>query len=580
MTISALGSLAAAPLKKGTSSLRLRQLGSMLILVALGISLLGGGYFSFYQSERKADLQSKQSNIAQEILFSGPLFSDELVRTHEDIDNLRKLLKLHNFSEGNRDTGTDKEQYAYFLDPKTNYIIWQSKYPGEVFDPAYPNRLNNHVIEFPLTDIVVSGEESFKEITVNITADGTQVLQPYMVYSKRIKAEGGSEMWLVLAKSASSFIDEGIHVQNNIIALFFSTLALVLVAQLISNYFFINPIKDFEAEVKQIEAGAQDAILKSYPVELTEVKSAINILINAEKGQKRRYRESLDNLAHSLKAPLSEALSAQAKYEIKGSNQEDLKKPLNQMCDIVAYQLKLAAVRTSNAVIREQALRPVIHRLRDSLHKVYSDKSFEIRINVEEMDAVILDRDDLIELFGNLMSNACRFCENFVEVTARRETNFLIVDIDDDGVGFQGNGPTKLLYRGMRSDSKKESQGIGLAISNEIVEAAGGGIELKVSPQAGARVRLSLPHSPSVHAEAKSKKKRMTVNNDNHHIQSNAEEIRSKLKISGDKEWNDVLTMSEEKMDNYLIAAGSNPDDAVSNLRSRCKEYSSKGSFD
>ena len=318
--------------------------------------------------------------------------------------------------------------------------------------------------------------------------------RPYAVYSKLIKMENERQGLLVLAKSASALIAEGEHVQDNIIALFFSTLALVLVAQLISNYFIITPIKDFETEVKQIEAGAQDAILKAYPVELTEVKGAINTLINVEKGQKKRYRESLDNLAHSLKTPLAEVLSAQSKYDMKADDQEDLKKQINHMCDIVAYQLKRAAVRTPNAIIRQQVLRPVLYRLRDSLYKVYHEKSFEIRINIDDLDKVRMENDDLIELFGNLMNNACRFCESVVEVTASSETNFLVIDIDDDGMGFGGDSPSELLKRGMRDDSKTEGQGIGLAISAEIIEAVGGKIELQVSPQVGARVRLHLPH--------------------------------------------------------------------------------------
>ena len=480
-------------LNTGTSSFRVRQMVSMLVLVALGISLLGGGYLSLYYANQRADLKIEQADIAHQLFIHTPVFSDELVETDKDTANLRKVLKDSGFSVQQDDVGTDSEHYAYFIDPKTSYVIWQSIYPYDDFDADRPHRLNDHVQELPLADIKV-GEESFENITVDVLVDGELLPLPYVVYSKLFKVEGASAIRVVVVKSAAGFIADGEHVQDNIIALFFSTLALVLVAQLISNYFIITPIRDFEAEVKQIEAGAQDAILKSYPVELTEVKGAINTLINVEKGQKRRYRESLDNLAHSLKTPLAEVLSAQSKYDMKEGDQEDLKKQINHMCDIVAYQLKRAAVRTPNAIIRQQVLRPVLYRLRDSLYKVYFEKSFEIRVNVDDMDKVRMEKDDLIELFGNLMNNACRFCDSVVEVTASSETNFLVIDIDDDGMGFGGDSPAELLKRGMRDDSKTEGQGIGLAISAEIVEAVGGKIELKVSPQVGARVRLHLPH--------------------------------------------------------------------------------------
>lgn len=466
---------------------------SMLVLVALGTSLLGGGYLSIHYSNERADLRITQTGIAEELMYAAPVFADEGINTAEDEASLAKFLKNNKFSEEFDDQATKDEQFAYLIEPGTGYIKWASNYPLTAFDNQEPKRLNSLVNPF-LFEGGAAEDDSFKNRIINILHEGVERKLTYTVYSKVIKVEGQQPLRFVLAKSAIKSIADGRHVQNNIIALFFSTLALVLVAQLISNYFIITPIKDFETEVKQIEAGAQDAILKVYPVELTEVKSAINTLINVEKGQKKRYRESLDNLAHSLKTPLAGVLAAQSKYDMKANDQEDLKRSINHMCDIVAYQLKRAAVRTPNAIIRQQVLRPVLYRLRDSLYKVYHEKSFEIRVNVDDLDKVRMEKDDLIELFGNLMNNACRFCEGIVEVTASSETNFLVIDIDDDGMGFGGDSPAELLKRGMRDDSKTEGQGIGLAISAEIVEAAGGKIDLKVSPQVGARVRLYLPH--------------------------------------------------------------------------------------
>ena len=466
---------------------------SMLVLVALGTSLLGGGYLSLFFENHNSAIQEAQVGIAEEIVYSVPMFTDEAILTKNDEDELKGVLNRYRFSIGQADTGTKDELFAYFQDPETGNIKWQSKFPLTPYNPEKPEWLNRIGKPFSLKSIDPANGE-FHKVSINVAFDGGEKQRTYIVHSKIINIEGQKPIRLVLAQSAINSISEIQHVQYNIIALFFSTLALVLVAQLISNYFIITPIKEFETEVKEIEAGAQDAILKAYPVELTEVKSAINTLINVEKGQKQRYRESLDNLAHSLKTPLAAVLSAQSKYDMKENDQEDLKKSINHMCDIVAYQLKRAAVRTPNAIIRQQVLKPVLYRLRDSLYKVYHDKSFEIRINVDDLDKVRVEKDDLIELFGNLMNNACRFCQDVVEVTASSETNFLVIDIDDDGMGFGGDSPAELLKRGMRDDSKTEGQGIGLAISAEIVEAVGGKIELKASPQVGARVRLYLPH--------------------------------------------------------------------------------------
>lgn len=480
----------------GMNSLRMRQMVSMLVLVALGVSLLGGGYLSLYDSRLKSQMISQQGEVADAILVSVPIFSDDQIKLESDTVQFNKLLSQYKFSRGFDDDGTKHEYFAYVENAKTGEIRWQSKFPDMEpnSDGKYAFEFSKAIQQFAITDdLGIEGPLLKERFLRPYKEDETELLK-FVVYSKRVVVSDGT-VRVVVAKSARNMTDDSDHVQKNIIALFFSTLALVLVSQLISNYFIITPIRDFEDEVRQIESGAQKAIEKAYPIELMEVKSAINTLINVEKGQKRRYRESMDNLAHSLKTPLSALLStAQSKYQMKNDDQEDLMNAIKHMSDIVAYQLKRAVVRAPNAMVELAPLRPVLYRLRDSLYKVYYDKEFEIVLNVDDFDKVRLESDDLIELFGNLINNACRFCDETVVVTASNETNYLVVDIDDDGMGFGVDNPSELLKRGMRDDSKTEGQGIGLAISAEIVEAVGGKIELKASPQVGARVRLYLPH--------------------------------------------------------------------------------------
>jgi signal transduction histidine kinase len=163
------------------------------------------------------------------------------------------------------------------------------------------------------------------------------------------------------------------------------------------------------------------------------------------------------------------------------------------MREIIAHQLRRAMVTNHSAMIMAQPIRPVLFRLRDTLQKVYRDKDFEFRIAVDEYAKCRMDSEDMMELLGNLLNNACRFCKEIVEVSAHHENNMLIIDIDDDGMGFPSDDPSKLLQRGIREDSKNEGQGIGLAVSTEIVSAINGKIELLVSPYVGARVRLHLP---------------------------------------------------------------------------------------
>jgi signal transduction histidine kinase len=310
----------------------------------------------------------------------------------------------------------------------------------------------------------------------------------YIVYARGFSYKPSGEYQLILAKSASALQKGHDEIIRNIFLLFIITTVLVLISQLVSSYFVITPIKEFEQEINKIESGEQQLITKEYPTELSSVKSAVNALINAEKGQKQRYRDALDDLAHSLKTPLSVLQSSAEK-----SHNETIRTQVERMDDIIAYQLRRAVVNDHGTIVKQQTVRPVLYRLKDSLIKVYRDKPFEFVINVDDFSKCRMEEDDMMEVFGNLANNACRFCEKIVEITATQNGDILIIDIDDDGLGFPDKNPAELLQRGIRADSQSEGQGIGLAVSTEIVEAIGGKIELLISPYVGARVRLHLP---------------------------------------------------------------------------------------
>ena len=318
------------------------------------------------------------------------------------------------------------------------------------------------------------------------TLDGAE---NYIVYARGFSYKPSGTYQLILAKSAQTLQKGHDEIIRNIFILFLITSVLVLLSQFVSSYFVITPIRKFEEEINKIESGNQQLITKEYPTELSQVKSAVNSLINGEKGQKQRYRDALDDLAHSLKTPLSVLQSSAEK-----SQNDTIKTQVERMDDIIAYQLRRAVVNEhGGTIIKQQAVRPVLFRLKDSLMKVYREKDFDIVINVDDFAKCRMEEDDMMEVFGNLANNACRFCVDIVEITATQNGDVLIIDIDDDGLGFPDKNPAELLQRGIRADSQSEGQGIGLAVSTEIVEALGGRIELLPSPHVGARVRLHLP---------------------------------------------------------------------------------------
>ena len=468
------------------NSLRSRQLLSALAIIFLGILLLGSVLYYVTQHKMLKDEESSLSETGLELMgFLDYKEGNFVIDSNSKNDFLAFLIRRE-FSK------LSSEKFAYIQHNDTGNIVWHSQYP---FNDISAGRFSKDKRRVFTTFL----------LTMPADIDGVDILNPedtqgrnvskldgaenYIVYARGFSYKPSGTYQLILAKSAQSL--EKVHDESirNIIILFFITTVLVLISQLVSSFFVIKPIRRFEKEINKIESGDQQLIINEYPTELSQVKSAVNALINAEKGQKQRYRDALDDLAHSLKTPLSVLQSSAEK-----SQNDNISTQVERMDDIIAYQLRRAVVNEhGGTIVKQQSVRPVMFRLKDSLVKVYREKEFEIRINVDDFAKCRMEEDDMMEVFGNLTNNACRFCEKIVEITATQDGDTLIIDIDDDGLGFPDKNPSELLQRGIRADSQSEGQGIGLAVSTEIVEALGGKIELLPSPHVGARVRLHLP---------------------------------------------------------------------------------------
>ncbi len=467
------------------NSLRSRQFLSALSIIGLGILLLGSLLYYVTQHKMLEDEKTALSDTGLQLLSYLDLNDGKFEIDSQSKNDFLAFLIKHDFSK------LTSEKFAYIQETDSNNIVWHSQYP---FNDISSKRFSKDKRKVFTTFL----------LSMPANVDGVDILNPedtqgrnvskldgaenYIVYARGFSYKPHGNYQLILAKSASTLQKGRDEIIRNIFLLFLITTVLVLISQLVSSYLVITPIRQFEEEIHEIESGQKQLISKQYPAELAAVKSAVNALINGEKGQKQRYRDALDDLAHSLKTPLSVLQSSADKTQ-----NETIKTQVQRMDDIIAYQLRRAVVNEHGTIVKQQAVRPVLYRLKDSLLKVYRDKPFEFIINVDEFAKCRMEEDDMMEVFGNLINNACRFCERIVEITATQNGDILIIDIDDDGMGFPDENPSQLLQRGIRADSQSDGQGIGLAVSTEIVEAIGGKIELLISPHVGARVRLHLP---------------------------------------------------------------------------------------
>ncbi len=255
----------------------------------------------------------------------------------------------------------------------------------------------------------------------------------------------------------------------------------------------LTPLRQVAEALIEIESGRSEQLEGSYPKELTPLTSNINSLIRHASARQQRYRDSLGDLAHSLKTPLAilQGLADQAD-PVEQEQQRLLSEQVGRMNQIVSHQLQRAAASGRSSLTRNLLVRKVVERLADSLSKVYADKEIVWQIELPEALSFKGDEGDLMELLGNLMENACKYGRGRVRVTGNHAGG-LLLRVADDGPGIPTHEADIVLQRGHRADQQQPGQGIGLAVVMDILKAYGGHLEIGRSVAlGGARMTLHL----------------------------------------------------------------------------------------
>lgn len=260
----------------------------------------------------------------------------------------------------------------------------------------------------------------------------------------------------------------------------------------------LRPLRQIEEEIGEIENGQRSALTEGLPTELNRVALNMNLLIGSERGRSERYRHTLDNLAHSLKTPLAAIRSLLS--EQQGNDLTDKIEPqIERMNDIVRYQLrKPASLVTDSLGVSKVAVEEQLQRLIDGLGKVYKDKNPKITLAVDPEAVFRGDTGDFLELCGNLLDNACKWCESLVEIEVQPYAGGgMRFTVSDDGPGIPEEVAGLLLERGMRLDESAPGHGIGLAVVKEIAASHGGELSIKPSAYGGARISVTVPATNS-----------------------------------------------------------------------------------
>lgn len=254
-------------------------------------------------------------------------------------------------------------------------------------------------------------------------------------------------------------------------------------------------LKRVSAELDQVEGGQRQHLSDENPRELLRLTRSLNRLLDSERRQREQYRNSLGDLAHSLKTPLSvlqgvgETLAAQTQSREQA---QVMQAQIERMSQQIGYQLQRASLGKSGLVRHRVELKPLLISLCSTLDKVYRDKHVQIEMQLVEPCLVPMEQGALMELLGNLLENAYRLCLQQVRISASHHEGDLLLGVEDDGPGVPVGQRERIIRRGERLDGQHPGQGIGLAVVKDILDSYGGELSLGESALGGAAFRIRL----------------------------------------------------------------------------------------
>ena len=281
------------------------------------------------------------------------------------------------------------------------------------------------------------------------------------------------------------------------------SLGMVAIAAMLAGFAMVRsglkPLNEMRRRLGDVQGGRAKQVLGRYPSEVQPLVQDLNVLLAHREQAVSRAVAKAGDLAHGLKTPLAvlaqeaERAAADGQTELAAAIGEQVERMRRQ----IEYHLAHARAAASGATPGARcAIRPSADGLARTLHRLHAERGIAIAIDVPDAAVVRCQREDLDEMLGNLLDNACKWARTRVALSIAAETaDRVAILVDDDGPGLAAPLREAVLQRGVRADEAASGSGFGLAIVREIAGVYGGSIALDGSPAGGLRARLVLPGS-------------------------------------------------------------------------------------
>ncbi len=253
-----------------------------------------------------------------------------------------------------------------------------------------------------------------------------------------------------------------------------------------------NIFDELRSNLQSIRQGETEKTGTIVPLEISPLVDEIEMLVEQLRQRIQRTRNAIGNLAHEIKRPL-QILSLHLE---SGQDKQSATQSFKDIQTIVDRELRRAKISGSNVVGGTFRINEELPYLLEVLNRIYPT------INMQEnyqgdLKAVNLDRDDMMELTGNLLDNACKFAHSTIKLDIKREQSGLTISVEDNGPGVDPALFEKITGKGLRLDETVQGHGLGLSICTDIIDSYKGRLSFSHSELGGLKVVAFIPLAAS-----------------------------------------------------------------------------------
>ena len=316
-----------------------------------------------------------------------------------------------------------------------------------------------------------------------------QLLLVYRAYYRRF----GQPLSITVAKDYSPVLASFRRLQYLGLALGLGALVLIFLLQRLTIRRALRPLEQARQQLLQLQQGQRGQLDTQVPQELEPLVGQINHLLTHTAESLTRSRHALGNLGHALKTPLAVLLSVAAREELNAypELQATLREQLAQIEQRLSRELARARLAGEALPGAQFVCAEELPGLCATLEMIHP-RGLQLSWQAPKDLRLPWEREDLLELLGNLLDNACKWAHSQVRLTIARQAAGFVLMVDDDGPGIALASRAAVLERGSRLDEQVAGHGLGLGVVRDMVQVWGGRLKLLDSPLGGLRVSIEL----------------------------------------------------------------------------------------